>query len=63
MEVLSNPSYALKFIFRVFHIVAVVILAGKIINDYIFGPNSHTLSPEEGRFYMIIGIILIASGN
>jgi hypothetical protein len=47
------------------HIAPVVILTGKIINDYIFGSDSqtHPRQDHQGRFYMIMGILLIISGN
>ena len=61
MEVLRDRSYLAKYLFRVMHIVPVVIVAGKIISDYLFGAKLLG-GKEEGQFYMAMGILLIISG-
>lgn len=51
-----------KYLFRFLHIGPVVVLGGKIINDYLLGSKAD-LTKGDKSFYAICGVILMIAGT
>lgn len=62
MDVCVSSQVWLKYIFRFLHIAPVVVLGGKIFNDYVLGTPKAELTREQSLFYMLCGVVLIIAG-
>jgi len=63
MDALSEPQLWVKYLFRFLHIAPVVVLGGKIFNDYVLSTQKVELTREQSLFYMMCGVVLIVAGK
>lgn len=63
MDACTSSTLWLKYFFRFLHIAPVVVLGGKIFNDYVLGNPKAELTREQSLFYMLCGIVLIVAGT
>jgi hypothetical protein len=63
MDALSSPHLWLKYLFRFLHIAPVIVVGGKIFNDYILNTPKADLTRDQQNFHMIAGIVLMIAGK
>lgn len=58
---ITDQEVWLKYVFRVLHIGPVIILGGKILNDYLLNKGQEV--GDLKMFYAVMGLILMIAGK